>query len=204
MMFGGGILSSDYQLVLISLAILSLLSVGSCQNCRLINASEVDSILSQVHPPSDWVVQPLQLVDYNITCLAVSSLRDRYRYTSVSVTYLNKNEALTAMLDVGCSAETDQWDPLVLGDDETFVWTSGVVAGPARRDCASCMNTAASDNLTHCVGKIKSIPLSTSAVCCHPRPQLSIGRCRLSNGYSNHSRAYTYTTAVTDQSIYLL
>ena len=144
------------------LSLLSLLSPPSyCQHCRLINATELDAIIYQVHPVSDGALPPFRVMEYNITCLAVSSMRDRYRYTSVSVIYTNRDEVIfAAIVDVGCNSK-NQWDFTVLGDVD-LTWTplsEGTVAEAQRRDCALClsnMNPMAggrSDNLTHCVGK---------------------------------------------------
>jgi hypothetical protein len=133
---------------------------GKSENCTSITSSQLSKLLPNVHPESEYSITYFELLDFNITCLALSKVQGRYRYISVIASYMISsenapNETITAQIDLGCSNE-NKWDTSILGPEVSFKIKQPIPAESIRIDCAVCISdthpmNANSDPLTHCL-----------------------------------------------------
>ena len=141
-------------------------------NCSMITDQEVVALLYEYHPSSDEGQPKLMLMENNVICLSHSLLQDHYRYTTVSVKYVNfpngfmQNETLTAVMDIGCSAE-NKWESNVLGNTAFKLSDSILSASHLRSDCRTCNGVVSeADPVTHCVGKTNFFTLAMGVHVC--------------------------------------
>lgn len=146
---------------LLFLPVILLAFPASAQSCTAITHEDIVSVLP------DLVLvdaSPIKVVDFNITCLALSNHPNRYRFVTVLVTLQTNMEGVDMdsllLIDVGCSDE-NRWNVSVLGKHGAFTPLEDITHPPVRTrlDCYLCageglLNTTAnqSDPHTHCVG----------------------------------------------------
>ena len=154
--------------LIIGLILMTLCAISvKSQNCTMITFTKLSKLLPVFHPKSDDSAgdHSFQLLDFNTTCLSLSDIQYRYRYITLSTTYTvttlfnGNNETFTALIDLGCSALTNDWDPEILGPDVSLTYNEPVSKDLLRIDCAKCISNThpsssinGTDSITHCQG----------------------------------------------------
>ncbi len=137
---------------------MGLFELALSQNCSLISNQEILDLLYEYHPSFDEGQPNIFLVNYNITCLSRSIVKDRYSFVTISVKYMNwpqgfkMNETFVAVIDIGCTYD-NKWNSDVLGNT-AMIWSEPIPSVVLRTDCRSCNRAVNnSDPITHCVGE---------------------------------------------------
>lgn len=98
----------------------------------------------------------IQLLDYNIVCLAQGSGRDLYRMVSVIASYMSDDDNLMVnVTQFHFECGNGAWSINVMGDVENSISNTTLVGDlttPLRRDCSLCVDTIPSSAAEHCVG----------------------------------------------------
>lgn len=150
-------LAMESLVSVLCLSVVILVSPGSAQNCTTITFDDIASLLPNYASPT------MVLVDFNVTCLALSKVQDKYRYVTVMVIIQNtvgdtNSDTSLAMIDIGCST-SNHWNASVLGVDSAFMMLNSVSSVKTRLDCSVCAGemlltvAGLSDPHTHCVGE---------------------------------------------------
>ena len=171
-----------YKSLLVCVSVLALVSqVYSQDACERLTVDVLGSstelaqgLLSEILEPGgeSSPVTRVRILDMRIVCLAQHEMKDRYRYTSVVVSFeclttdsrvpecLAGSPTRTEQFDLGCV--DGQWTAIILSTsnartmDPNATLTTGLDTG-----CRFCINpdhpSAAFfsiDSVTHCVGKL--------------------------------------------------
>ncbi len=162
-------------LVTILVSLCSLVhSQGSCERMTvdLLEDGLVGNLLDSAGGDGT-VIPPVQVNNMNIVCEAQDSVQDRYRYTSVVVSftcsgqtppYCDNSMILTQQFDFGCSL-TNMWTSNIFNGDVSIsrtLFPAATLATEKASDCRVCINpihptvaalNSMSSETTHCISK---------------------------------------------------
>ena len=181
--------SYSVQLLLKGLFILFLSSLVSSQDaCMRLNAAdlgrtdmlEASGLISNILRPAGEATNPaVRVIEINIVCEAQHMMKDRYRYTSVVVSFncestdirlhpecANSAVVNTEQFDLGCSG--GQWtaDILSVNNEARTMDPNATLTTELDTGCRFCINPdhpsvgsipGPVDNVTHCLGELTMI-----------------------------------------------
>ena len=100
----------------------------------------------------------IQLVDYNVVCLAQGTVEDRYRMVSVIASYFLDGATTVTTNQFHFQCVSGAWSITVLNNFDNSVTDTAVVGNlttPVRRDCRICVDITGTgfSAAEHCVGE---------------------------------------------------
>ena len=151
--------------------LLTVLLVQSQDECPDIDASMVESLVRDSYNGSgNSSALTVEITEFNVVCRAAGPTQGMYRYLSLVATYSCsgstdcEDTTVTAQFDTQCSS--DVWEEQVssFSNDKIRTVPADGDSGTAERtNCSLCLSPTlaavfglASDNETHCVGKLAS------------------------------------------------
>ena len=100
----------------------------------------------------------IQLVDYNIVCLAQGTVEDRYRMVSVIASYFLDGATTVTTNQFHFQCVSGAWSSNVINNFDNSVTATALVGDlttPVRRDCRLCVDITGTgfSAAEHCVGE---------------------------------------------------
>ena len=143
------------------------ISSQTTTDCPIIQANNLGSTTSST--TSGLIVTALgfvlgdtgtvQLVDYNVVCLAQGSMRDQYRMVSVIASYLFNGVMSLNQFHFQCIVNS--WSINVLENFDNSITMStlvGTLSTPVKRDCRLCTDSTTTFSAAeHCASKFGNL-----------------------------------------------